>query len=212
MLVNDNVDFKFGSNNTCSITELYSLIDSCEKCGCCVGKTVDGIIPFGNIKSKFVLIHQNIMEEDSVETGHFNSKTDYGIFFDSVLTSLGLNREDIYISTAQLCPPVDKKYPKFDDLVTCRQYKYLEFSLLTNIRCVFLMGECAFKQFFLEPILRLSNVLEDVFIYGRADNIDVFVVPIPHITYMMNSSPTIPENFFENIKNKIVLPIKENKI
>ena len=213
-MIDVELDFTFGGKD--NIFEVFSSINKCNSCSVAANRTTEIPFPpeyYGDInKIKFALIHQSPMVEDTLDSGVFNENEEYGRFFIQFLKLLGLEREELYISSSLLCAD-GRTNPKSTDYFNCIKHKYDEFQLLNGLRCVFIMGDVALKQL-LDVSFSINQYNKKVFIIDKED--PIFLIPINHVMqYMIKDDNAWRKEVLarlEEIKHQYVIPIKEGEL
>jgi len=207
--------FKIGTSNSPNrdINIALSKIHSCSLCS--IANIRHSVHPFAPEFLKpiqeieFALVHQSPMVNDTLDKGVFNSEEPYGVLFDQFLEKIGLTREDLYITSSVFCYN-GKKYPRNEDLVTCTTHKYRELRCLTNLKCLFLMGDIALKQIMMDFSLTINDAVGEVYISTINDR-EFVIVPINHVFhFMIMDDQEWKDNVFDYlgyIKENIVDPI-----
>jgi uracil-DNA glycosylase family 4 len=69
-----------------------------------------------------------------------------GRFFDEVLSSVGLSRREVFVTSSVKCRPPGNRNPRAEELATCRELWLLKQIEIVNPHVVVLLGKVAVKS------------------------------------------------------------------
>jgi DNA polymerase len=144
-----------------ALREQMSVCGSCDLC-----KTRTKVV-FGNGSHEpLILIVGEAPGEDEDLTGvPFIGKA--GQKLDSILTYVGVSRQDIYITNSVLCRPPNNRTPRKEEMDACKWRLDLQIKLLRP-KLIILLGRTALEQFRGEPIKGALNQ----FFFDKVSNKD----------------------------------------
>ena len=136
-----------GSNRPEKLATLHRGIQRCRKCRLCERRrhAVPGEGPCG---ATVMFIGEAPGENEDREGRPFCGRS--GEFFDELLESVGIRREEVYVTSSVKCRPPGNRDPKPDELAICRQAWLEEQIAIVNPRLIVLLGKIALRQMLAE--------------------------------------------------------------
>lgn len=130
------------------IEALEQQMKDCGSCDLCrERKTV--VFGEGNSSPKIMIVGEAPGEEEDECGSPFVGKA--GKKLDSILSYVGVTREDVYITNAVLCRPPNNRNPTADELDACRWRLDLQIQILKP-HLIILLGRVAAQQLSGSPI------------------------------------------------------------
>jgi uracil-DNA glycosylase family 4 len=186
--------------------ELGEAIKNCSACSL-RGKYYP-VLPKPNLGARIAIIGRGPSLRDVVDNSFFSDKCSFYRVMSLYLDTLGISREDVYVTNSTFCCPSEHRLPTSLELRSCSRFKFQELFLdLKDLKVILLMGETSMRQF-LGPEHTLMCWC-NTFRLTRQNGI--FVVPIFHFSYYLS-------NFFDRqnilrhlseIKGRFLSPIGE---
>lgn len=122
--------------------ELYEEMQDCTSCRLCDSRTQ--IVPgIGNVNSSIVFVGEAPGEDEDTKGEPFVGRA--GQKLDSILSYVGLERDDIYITNSVLCRPPNNRNPNKEELAACRWRLEKEIEII-NPELVVVLGKVALQQ------------------------------------------------------------------
>jgi uracil-DNA glycosylase family 4 len=184
-------------------TEVRTLnheIITCVKCRLSAGR-IHAVPGEGPVPSRVLLIGEAPGRKEDELGRPFVGRA--GSILESLLASIGLSRDDAYITSIVKCRPPENRDPKEDEISACRPYLEHQISLLRPAVIVS-MGRISSREIFRKYGIsegKIGSVHGKVFSakapYGR-----IFIIPIYHpavITHNPNLRPALQHDF-EQVK------------
>jgi len=122
-----------------SITKVSSEVVACTKCRLCDTRR-NGVPGEGLESSKIIFVGEAPGEQEDVQGRPFVGAA--GKLLTELLASVGLRREDVYITNIVKCRPPANKPPRKDEAKACRPYLDRQISLISP-RIICPMGNSA---------------------------------------------------------------------
>jgi uracil-DNA glycosylase family 4 len=94
-------------------------------------------------------------EQEDQEGKPFRGRS--GAFLDQLLQSIGVDRQDVYITSSVKCRPPGNRKPRADELECCRQAWLVKQIALVRPRLLVLLGSTAVRQ-----VLGETGAMRDV--------------------------------------------------
>ncbi len=139
-----------------SVTELQNIastIRTCTLCTLCEGRT-NAVPGSGNLKAEIVFIGEGPGKNEDVHGVPFCGAS--GKLLDQMLLSIGLARDDVFITNIVKCRPPGNRDPLPFEKVVCAT-TYLDHQLdLINPKLIVTLGRHALNHFI--PDLKISEV------------------------------------------------------
>lgn len=132
-------------------TRLDALRDQMASCGSCdLCKTRNKVVfGEGSHEPLILIVGEAPGEEEDLQGIPFIGKA--GQKLDSILSYLGVTRQDIYITNTVLCRPPNNRVPRKEEMDACKWRLDLQIKLLRP-KMIVLLGRTALEQFRGEPI------------------------------------------------------------
>jgi uracil-DNA glycosylase len=142
--------------------EIAVEISTCKRCGLCEGrtKTVPGT---GNSHAELVFIGEGPGKTEDLQGVPFCGAS--GKLLDSLLESINLDRDDVYITNIVKCRPPNNRDPLPTEKITCGT-TYLDRQLqIIKPKVIVTLGRHALSHFI--PDLKISEVHGQPIIYNN---------------------------------------------
>ncbi len=161
------------------INELSALYEEIRKIDCPIKRTARNIvISDGDPKSKIMLIGEAPGYDEDLQGKPFVGQS--GILLNKMLNSVGINREDVFITNVCYWRPPGNRNPSPDEISLCLPYvKHL--IKLVNPKVIMLLGSVATHALLdtMQPISKLRGRLVDV--------MGIKTIPTYHPAYLLRS-------------------------
>jgi len=134
-------------NRERDLKSLYRGMQHCRKCRLCETRkhAVPGEGPFD---APIMFIGEAPGEQEDLEGRPFRGRS--GEFFDELLASIGIRRQDVYVTSSVKCRPPGNRAPRPDELEICRKsWVETQIDLVDPDRIV-LLGRIAARQLLCE--------------------------------------------------------------
>lgn len=137
-------------------TKLEALQDQMSACGSCdLCKTRNKVVfGEGSHEPLILIVGEAPGEEEDLAGVPFLGKV--GQKLDSILSYIGVTRQDIYITNTVLCRTPNDRTPRKEEMDACKWRLDLQIKLLQP-RVIVLLGRTALEQFRGEPIKGAIN-------------------------------------------------------
>jgi DNA polymerase len=112
---------------TSNIDELYSLICTCQKCRLCSTRT-NFVFGVGNPNADVVLIGEAPGADEDAKGEPFVGRA--GQLLNKILSSIGFEREEVYICNILKCRPPGNRNPMPDEIENCEPYLKQQLKIL----------------------------------------------------------------------------------
>lgn len=165
-----------------------SITEKCKKCGLSASASspVNGI---GPESADIMLVGEAPGAEEDRQGMPFVG--DAGKLLDRILSTVGLNREELYITNTCKCRPPGNRPPAADEIKTC--FPYLKKEILTvNPVVIVTLGRTATSAF--EEIRSISKevgIVRDVEIDGRI----FYLIPAFHPAYFLRQRNNVEDKY-----------------
>lgn len=141
------------------LQQINEEVQTCVKCGLHFSRKY-GVSGAGPADAKIMLIGEGPGFHEN-ETG-IPFVGGSGRLLDELLESIGMNREDVFISNVVKCRPPGNRDPQADELAACDPYLERQIAVI-NPKVIVTLGRFSMAKFM--PNARISNV------HGQAMNI-----------------------------------------
>lgn len=152
------------------LDELHREIMECKLCALCEGRT-HAVPGEGNKKTKVMFVGEAPGRDEDAQGRPFVGQA--GRLLTTLLTSIDIKREDVFIANVLKCRPPENRNPQPDEIETCSPYLYAQIALIKP-RVVCPLGNFAIKTL-LGKDLQVSQVHGKLF---RRNGI--FFLPMYH--------------------------------
>lgn len=172
---------------------LEALRDQMSACGSCdLCKTRTKVVfGDGSPEPLILIVGEAPGEEEDLQGVPFIGKA--GQKLDSILSYLGVTRQDIYITNTVLCRPPNNRVPRKEEMDACKWRLDLQIKLLRP-KLIILLGRTALEQFRGEPIKGALNQFffdkvsnKDGWLNYSVDGQDSKVIVTYHPSYHLRS-------------------------
>ncbi|UCH72021.1 MAG: uracil-DNA glycosylase [Thermoplasmatales archaeon] len=187
------------------VEKIADFIKNCKKCS--LWKTrKKPVIGNGSASAKILFIGEAPGRNEDIQGHPFVGKA--GKILDELLKSIGLGRNEIYITNILKCRPPNNRNPSKNEMDSCTGYLNRQIELIQpDIICT--LGNFASSYIFEKFGLKNQKISE---IHGKTFQIkDAFrtvrIIPLYHpaiATYNPNTKEILMEDF-KNIKNQMNL-------
>jgi DNA polymerase len=183
------------------VVELIRQVDSevkeCVKCELC--KTRKNAVPGeGNIRAKILLVGEAPGQEENLQGRPFVGSA--GRLLSQLLSSIGLKREDIYITNIVKCRPPGNRQPRVGEMSACSEYLERQIRIISpQVICP--MGNTAVKRL-LGKDLSISKV------HGQLSQSEkgrvIFPLYHPAAALYVGGLKAVLESDFKKLKETVV--------
>lgn len=101
------------------LRELYSICQSCTKCGLSKGRT-NVVFGEGNIKAKIMFVGEGPGHDEDIQGRPFVGKA--GQLLTKMIEAIDLKREDVFIANIVKCRPPNNRVPLPEEARECLPY------------------------------------------------------------------------------------------
>jgi DNA polymerase len=132
------------STNVTAWRALEEGVRSCEKCPLAQGRT-QAVPGYGNYHSVVMLVGEGPGFEEDRQGRPFVGRS--GAFLTEMLKSVGISREEVYITNVVKCRPPNNRDPMPDELAACSDYLTRQVELV-NPRIIVTLGRFSMRRWF----------------------------------------------------------------
>ncbi|OQY09365.1 MAG: uracil-DNA glycosylase [Fusobacteriia bacterium 4572_132] len=165
--------------------ELEYEIRNCKKCLLCTNRK-NVVIGEGDLKANIMFIAEAPGEEEDKEGRPFVGKS--GNLLTKILNSVGLSREEVYMTNVVKCHPMNNRNPNIEEVESC--YPFLETQIaLVNPKLIVTIGAVSTKYILknrLTPDMKITKIRGQEFEWEGG----IKVIPILHPSYLLRNSST----------------------
>lgn len=136
-----------------SLEEIAEQVSQCQKCRLFEQRT-KAVSGTGNPKADLMFIGEGPGKNEDEQGKPFVGAA--GKFLGEMLESIGMSREDVFITNVVKCRPPGNRDPEEDEASTCTQAWLYNQILLIKPKLIILLGRHAMK-YFLPASLRISE-------------------------------------------------------
>jgi DNA polymerase len=126
-----------------TINQLELEVRECVKCELHTRRK-NAVPGEGNVKTQIMLVGEAPGQEEDLQGRPFVGAA--GKLLSQLLSSIGLRREDIYITNIVKCRPPDNRPPRAGEISACSEYLERQIRII-NPKIICPMGNVALKQF-----------------------------------------------------------------
>lgn len=130
------------------LNALKEQMSACGSCDLCKTRS-QVVFGEGNPEPLIMIVGEAPGEEEDIQGVPFIGKA--GQKLDSILSFVGVTRDDVYITNAVLCRPPNNRTPRKEEMDACKWRMDLQIKLLRP-KLIILLGRTALEQFRGEPI------------------------------------------------------------
>lgn len=142
-----------------TILRLEAEVRSCTRCRLCDGRT-HAVPGEGSHSPQIVFVGEWPGAEEDRLGRPFVGRS--GRFLDGMIESVGLRREDVFITNVVKCRPPDNRDPRPDEIAACRDYLDRQIDLLAP-RVVVTLGRFSMQHWFPgERITRIHGQVKEI--------------------------------------------------
>lgn len=131
---------------------LENAIQGCNRCGLCERRR-NAVPGEGNKNAKIMCIGEGPGEQEDLQGRPFVGPA--GQLLDKMLSSIGLQRQDVYIANVVKCRPPMNRTPQPDEINACLPYLRAQVKLVKP-RILFCLGATAGKVI-MDPGMRITR-------------------------------------------------------
>jgi DNA polymerase len=147
---------------------LIDKVLSCQRCGLCK-KRVNPVIGEGNLDSPLFLVGEAPgRKEDEIGRPFVGLA---GMFLDKLLTQVGWQRDQVYITNIVKCRPPGNRRPKAFEIKECAVHLEKQLEIIAP-RVIAPMGNLASAFFFKQFNLKFSSIGN---VHGRVYTVENFI-------------------------------------
>lgn len=176
-------------------------VRDCSKCQLCTGRT-NAVPGVGNTKAKILFIGEGPGRDEDLQGMPFVGAA--GKFLTELIKSIGLEREDVFITNVVKCRPPENRDPFPEEIESCWSYLVKQIKILKPLLIVFL-GRHSMGKFL--PGLKISEVHGQPKIYKGIWQKQQVYIPMYHPAAALYD-PKKREVLLEDFK-KIPLVLKK---
>lgn len=153
----------------------------------------DPVQPRGPLDSRFIFVGRDPGEQEVDNEEPFFPSAPAGALFEEYLESLGMVREEVYITNTNFCRAPGNAAPTPDHIWACASFHKEEFKALTNMEYIFPLGAHAFSAMtgVYGGISSFFGKYFEAEIYGKC----VKIIPIYHPGFLLRD-PSLREQVF----------------
>ena len=123
--------------------DIHTQIDGCTRCGLC--QNITHYVPgMGTEKAEILFVGEGPGKNEDLQGLPFVGAS--GKFLDVMLTSIGLSRDQIYITNIVKCRPPENRDPKPEEIAACDQYLEAQI-LVINPKIIVTLGRFSLAKF-----------------------------------------------------------------
>jgi len=160
-----------------SWVELQGEVVGCKKCDLCATRK-QTVFGEGNIDAEWMLIGQAPEQNEEMEGRPFVGQ--HGLLLTEMIRSIGLKREDVYITNLLKCSPPEGRDPKVEEINTCYDYVSRQITLVKP-KIILAIGRVAAQRLLntKQPLSKLR---------GETHQLDgIPLVVVYHPAYLLRS-------------------------
>lgn len=157
--------------------ELKAEVAGCKKCSLCSTRT-QTVFGVGNTNADWLLIGEAPGQHEDEQGFPFVGKA--GLLLTEMLRSIGLKRDDVFITNILKCRPPNNRDPHADEIANCKSYLQKQHALIQP-KIILAVGRIAAQSLLNTdaPLIKLR---------GKVHNIDnTPVVVVYHPAYLLRS-------------------------
>lgn len=161
--------------------ELEFQVDGCKRCilGYSRKKSIMGR---GSQRSPILFVGETPSSDDEQSGIPFSGAM--GDFFDKILKTVELSREEIYLTHLVKCRPSRNRMPSDEEIENCSEYLQAEIALL-NPKIIVTLGSVAAKFFLKDQTKQpLSKIRGELFAIASG----ITVIPLYHPNFLLRQS------------------------
>lgn len=153
----------------------------CQNCDLGCEGVLDGYDPHvvgqGNLDANIMFVAEAPGKHETIAQQPLTTAGVSGAVYESILSSLGLTRDDVYTTNTVMCRPPDNRDPAPYEVKACRDHLRFQMDLV-NPKLVVTFGRFAALAF-----LNGIKITKDHGKIVKSDKFDVRVYPVYHPAY-----------------------------
>ncbi len=166
-------------NNSERLQKLQILYKNCTKCHLSKQGRMQVVFGLGNPKASLMFIGEGPGKNEDIQGKPFIGRA--GQLLTEAIKSLGLNREDVWISNVVKCRPPKNRTPFPDEIKTCTNTLLFQEIAIIKPKIICTLGTTAI-QAFLGPTIKISNVRGAIQKYKN-----LLIMPTYHPAYLLRN-------------------------
>lgn len=160
------------------IERIFYLVNKCKKCNLHISRK-NTVFGEGNLDSCIMFIGEAPGKNEDLSGRPFVGRA--GKIFDNLLNSIGLRRNDVYISNIIKCRPPKNRNPLKIEIQMCHKYIDMQMGIIRP-KVIVLLGRYAISYIFNKFDLKIDNIYR---IHGKIFYTDssfgrIKIIPIYH--------------------------------
>ncbi|MGA0241652.1 MAG: uracil-DNA glycosylase [Candidatus Marinamargulisbacteria bacterium] len=163
--------------------KLHNTAAQCEQCGLCKERT-NVVFSAGNTAAKLMIIGEGPGQQEDEQGVPFVGRA--GQLLTKILDSVGIQRDDIYITNTVKCRPPKNRTPSPDEMTACQGYLIRQIQLIKP-KIIGLLGTAAATAVLgdIQPISKIRGQWITVPVDYMSD--DLYIMPMFHPSYLLRS-------------------------
>ncbi len=157
-------------------------------------KSKGPVPPEGSLSPRAIFIGRNPGKGDDIYSRPFSTEYSGGTLFKRYLRALGLMRNEIYISNMCFCNTRMNRPPTSEQILSCMEWKSIEFSLLKIPDYIFLLGNDALRWIMGRRYPSIERVYGDLYL-GQFKGEKRLFIPIHHPGYLVRNPDEVENTF-----------------
>ncbi len=125
------------------LKQIEEQIRNCQKCGLCQGRT-NAVPGYGNYSADILFIGEGPGKSEDEQGRPFVGAA--GKFLTVLIESIGLRREDVFITNVVKCRPPNNRDPLQDEVDTCWEYLEKQIKLIKP-KLIVILGRHSLARF-----------------------------------------------------------------
>lgn len=166
-------------NNSELLQKLQTLYKNCTKCPLSTQGRTQVVFGTGNPKASLMFVGEGPGRNEDIQGKPFVGRA--GQLLTEAIKSLGLNREDVWISNVVKCRPPKNRAPLPEEIKTCTNILLFQEIAIIKPKIICTLGATAI-QAFLGPTTKISNVRGTIQKYN-----DFLIMPTYHPAYLLRN-------------------------
>jgi uracil-DNA glycosylase len=173
------------------LEKLYEPYKKCISCplGFLGRQTV--VFGAGNPDAQFMIIGEAPGKDEDEQGIPFVGRS--GKFLTKILTSIGIDRKDIFITNSVKCRPPENRKPKTIESKTCKDILLINQINIIQPKVICTLGSASIEALLEKPI-KISEIHGKQLLFNS-----IIIIPTYHPAYVMRSRTKLP-SFVEDIR------------
>jgi len=168
------------SDKAAHLAALAAASEGCRLCRLCEGRQTI-VFGEGSAEAALMFVGEGPGADEDRSGRPFVGRA--GQLLTKILASVGLRREDVYITNVVKCRPPGNREPKDDEVACCERYLLAQIETIAP-KVIVTLGNVS-KAFFLGPDVGGITKVRGRFFRWAAGDIDVF--PMYHPSYLLRN-------------------------